>query len=204
MRPSHGFPKRTLFIFLSVAAGACTNQIGPSHETGTAGSAGSANPVGAGGAGSPTGAGGKPVTTGVAGGAVNPSGIGGAIGTADACPSTARHADAAAPPDPLRVREHGARPAGRRSRAGQRPARRRGHRTVQQQRRRPDGVVAARREVRARLRGAGQGGRAEPGHAHDVRHQGQGRGRLRAAVREERSGVAPSGGPTTGADDERC
>jgi hypothetical protein len=87
MRPSHGFPKQKLFILLTVAAGACTNQIGPSHETGAAGSA---SPSGAGGSGSPTGAGGKPVnTTGVAGGAVNPTGIGGAVGTADACPSTA-------------------------------------------------------------------------------------------------------------------
>ena len=93
MRPSHGFPKQKLFIFLTVAAGACTSAIGPSHETGTAGSTSPAGGGGSGpgGSGSPAGVGGAPVTTGVAGagGGVVQPGIGGNVSIENSCPSTA-------------------------------------------------------------------------------------------------------------------
>ena len=117
-------------------------------------------------------------------------------------PDDGDHADAAAPADEVRVRQHG--PSNllnvdvdRR----QRPARRRGHGRLQQQRRHPDGVVAARREVRAGVGGAGQGGGEEPGDA-DRRTATRRPGARTPARWTSRtpSGGAPSGGRSTAED----
>ena len=181
---------QNLSFAMVLALGACSGKVGGGGNlTGT----------GAGtGAGAGPGTGGAIGTVGTAGAGQSGGSIGtgaGGDGALASCPTTA------ITPTPLRrltqfeYANIGPQPAGRRHDAGQRSARRRGHRRLQQQRGRADRVVAARREVRAGLRSAGQVGGAEPVDARPPLRHGDDAARTPARWTSRRaSGGAPSGG----------